>query len=563
MKFGRFLYLVLAACSLALTVSASPAAAVTGADWKPGRIMDDSVFYNEFSMSVSHIQQFLNAKTPTCDRWGTEPSEFGGGTRAQYGAAHGNPAPYTCLKDYYENTTTKENNLEGRGIPAGAKSAAQIIWDAGQTYDINPQVIIALIQKEQTLVTDEWPFPRQYRSATGYGCPDSTGCNSLYYGFYNQVRNAARQFRLYANNPNNFNHVPHQNNFIRWSPNTACGGRNVFIENQATASLYNYTPYQPNAAALNNLRGTGDSCSAYGNRNFWRIFNDWFGSTLGKPYGWHPIDKRSYTDNTKTVGIHESKLVAGQPYYLQIKARNTGNVTWSKSIPDRRVNVITSHATGRRSPFCTSTWINDPNPCNRPTSMIENEVEPGEVATFEFWIRAPQQSGVYDEHFSLIMDGTALFNDPGLYWHFTVAKALHRWEPVEKRSFIDDDETTGIHESRLVAGQRYYLRIKARNTGNVPWTKEVKHKRVNAITAHALGRKSPFCDTTWINDPVHCDRPTSMLETEVLPGQVGTFKFWIKAPTQPGTYDEHYSLIMDGTATLNDPGLYWHFKVNP
>ena len=46
-----------------------------------------------------------------------------------------------------------------------------------------------------------------------------------------------------------------------------CGTSSVYIQNQATAGLYNYTPYQPNAAALANLYGTGDSCSAYGNRN--------------------------------------------------------------------------------------------------------------------------------------------------------------------------------------------------------------------------------------------------------------------------------------------------------
>ena len=54
----------------------------------------------------------------------------------------------------------------------------------------------------------------------------------------------------------------------------------MYIQNQATANLYIYTPYQPNAAALNNLFGSGDGCSAYGNRNFWRLFSDWFGSTF-------------------------------------------------------------------------------------------------------------------------------------------------------------------------------------------------------------------------------------------------------------------------------------------
>jgi hypothetical protein len=418
MKLGGLLSFIIVAVSLVLTVGTSPATAISGADWKAGRIMDDSVFYNSFSMNAAHIQQFLNAKNPSCDRWGTEPSEFGGGTRAQYGTAHGNPPPYTCLKNYYENTTTKENNLEGRPIPAGAKSAAQIIWDAAQLYDINPQVLITLIQKEQTLVTDEWPFPRQFRSATGYGCPDSSGCNSLYYGFYNQVRNAARQFRLYANNPNNFNHVPRQNNFIRWSPNTSCGGSTVFIENQATASLYNYTPYQPNAAALNNLRGTGDGCSAYGNRNFWRIFHDWFGSTWGKPYAWAQVSKTIYTDSTKQKSIKENQVKRGQLLYVQIKALNTGNATWRKGVKYEQVSVGTSNPIDRRSRFCTADWMT--SACNRAAPMLENEVKAGEVGTFEFWLNAPLQPGVYKEYFNLVIDGTAWLSDIGFYWQFTV-----------------------------------------------------------------------------------------------------------------------------------------------
>ena len=274
--------LLLAIAVIASTVCMAPAKAVSGSDWRAGRIIDDAVFYNKSSMNIDQIQQFLSAKVPTCDAWGTQP--YGGTTRRGYWEPRGIKFPLTCLKSYQENTSTHENNLEGRGIPGGAKSAANIIWDAAQQYNINPQVLIVTLQKEQALVQDDWPWPVQYRSATGYGCPDSALCDSQYYGFYNQVNNAARQFRLYANNPNNYNHVPGRGNNILFNPNAACGSSNVVIENQATASLYNYTPYQPNQAALNNLYGTGDGCSAYGNRNFWRTFNDWFGaSRTGEP----------------------------------------------------------------------------------------------------------------------------------------------------------------------------------------------------------------------------------------------------------------------------------------
>src|SRR5690606_17254112 len=77
-----------------------------------------------------------------------------------------------------------------------------------------------------------------------------------------------------------YNYRAGQVNNVLYHPKAACGSAPVFIANQATAGLYNYTPYQPNTAALNNLYGTGDSCSSYGNRNFWRLYWDWFGSPV-------------------------------------------------------------------------------------------------------------------------------------------------------------------------------------------------------------------------------------------------------------------------------------------
>lgn len=279
--------------------------AVGASDWQAGNIIDDSVFYDKSSMTVGQIQQFLDSKV-SCDPWGEKGSELGGGTRAQWASAHGYALPFICLSGYYENTATLQNNLDGRSIPSGAKSAAQIIWDTAQSYNINPQVLIVLLQKEQGLVTDEWPVNVQYRSAAGYGCPDSALCDSKYYGFYNQIESAAWQFRRYVDNPAGFNHWAGGVNSVRWSPNSACGASDVYIENQATASLYNYTPYQPNQAALNNMYGLGDDCSAYGNRNFWRYFNDWFGSTHNKEtiisYKSH-VSYVGWTDATTNSGV--------------------------------------------------------------------------------------------------------------------------------------------------------------------------------------------------------------------------------------------------------------------
>lgn len=242
--------------------ASASAAPVVG--FNPGKIIDDVIFTNSNSMTANQIQSFLNSKVPVCDTWGTQQSELGGGTRAQWGDAHGSPAPFVCLKDYTE----------------GGKSSAQIIFDAANEFTINPQVLIVLLQKEQGLVTDTWPVNSQYRSATGYGCPDTAACDSQYYGLTNQIRWAARMFRAIMNNsPNWYTPYVLGNNFIRWNPASSCGGTNVTIQNRSTQALYNYTPYQPNQSALNAGYGMGDSCGAYGNRNFYLYFTDWFGST--------------------------------------------------------------------------------------------------------------------------------------------------------------------------------------------------------------------------------------------------------------------------------------------
>jgi hypothetical protein len=275
------LVLVLSASILA-TIASPQAKAVTASDWRAGRIIDDAVFFNKDAMSPTQIQLFLNAKVPICDR--NHQAFF-----TLNGRYH--QPPYTCLKEYNENPTTKENNI-GRFNPDGSpyivpggKSAAQIIWDAAQAHGINPQVLVVMLQKETAMVTDTWAATWQYDRAMGYGCPDSgpngsANCDTNYYGFYNQVSNAAWQLKRYTTNPDSYNFKAGVTRNILWNvAPTNCGSSPVYIETQGTAALYNYTPYQPNAAALNNLYGTGDGCSAYGNRNFWRLFNDWFGST--------------------------------------------------------------------------------------------------------------------------------------------------------------------------------------------------------------------------------------------------------------------------------------------
>lgn len=263
--------------------------AVSATDFKAGNIISDYVFYNKNSMSVAQIQDFLNYQIGSCDTWGSQrASDWGRGdiTRAQFAKQRwGADPPFVCLNNYHENPTTKETSYEkGGGWFSGGVSAAQIIYNAAQKYDINPQVLLVMLKKESSgpLTNDKWPLKPQYKYAMGYACPDSgpgnsANCNSEKGGFYKQMDLAAWQLKYYREHPNDYRYKIGWNE-IQYSPNIACGTKRVYIENIATLSLYIYTPYTPNDGALTNYP-RASHCGAYGNRNFFMFFSEWFGST--------------------------------------------------------------------------------------------------------------------------------------------------------------------------------------------------------------------------------------------------------------------------------------------
>ncbi len=240
--------------------NAVDAASLTGFD--PGYIISDYQMGNYNSMSEADIQAFLTAKNPCNNRDYSFYRSLSGATW------HWNDGHFVCLSE--------ERFGDGEVIGSG-DTAAHIIWQTAQDYRINPQVLLVLLQKETGLITDPIPNNLDYRKATGFGCPDTAACSSKYYGFKNQLRNAAALFRTVLDG--GWTNYPLGNNYIQYNPNAACGGSVVNIRSLATSALYRYTPYQPNAGALAAGYGTA-YCGAYGNRNFYHYFEDWFGGII-------------------------------------------------------------------------------------------------------------------------------------------------------------------------------------------------------------------------------------------------------------------------------------------
>lgn len=213
------------------------------------------------------------------------------------------------------------------------KSAADIIWTESRRYNINPQFLLALLQREQSLVQAINPTQKQLDWAMGYAiCDDCSMGDPLlqkYKGFGKQVHWAAKKIREdYL-----FDLETTGTTITGLGPGriAVIDGRIVIPTNKATSVLYTYTPH------------------LHGNQNFVAIWDKWFrkdyptGSLLqniedggiwliqfGKK---RPITSRTafysrYNPNTviqvepKDLVAYETGLPISFPNYSLLKAPN-------------------------------------------------------------------------------------------------------------------------------------------------------------------------------------------------------------------------------------------------
>lgn len=254
------------------SVDNAPAAAVPGVvrssltGFDPGTLIDDDLFYDGDAMSAAEIQAFLDARIGSC----------------QNGRCLN--VLETTVSSRAARYSTATGNLICGAIQGGNMRVSELIHRVQRACGISAKVILVTLQKEQGLVTSRAPSDWNLRAAMGQSCPDTAPCDPAFAGVGPQIVAGTTQLKTYR--AANFARQP-GTHFIQYNPNASCGGSNVRITNYATAALYNYTPYQPNAASLAAGYGLGDGCSSYGNRNFYNYYTDWFGAALrgGDPFG--------------------------------------------------------------------------------------------------------------------------------------------------------------------------------------------------------------------------------------------------------------------------------------
>ncbi len=167
------------------------------------------------------------------------------------------------VQDFLEKAGGALANYSTRDIDGKEKLASEIIYRASQEYRINPQFLIALIQREKSLITKKSPTKDDYNWATGFTCYDYRRPVPKYRGLTLQIDRAAWRFRYYLEHPWQFQFKAgvETKTLVNWKDKWLVRkyGRFVTPKNAATANLYNYAPH------------------VFDNWLFWKIWLKWFG----------------------------------------------------------------------------------------------------------------------------------------------------------------------------------------------------------------------------------------------------------------------------------------------
>lgn len=353
-SFTGIVYITLIILALPLTFLTNISRA--SAAYNANNIVSDTEFVNSTTLDAGGVQAFLNTR---------------GGTR---------------LRTFSEN----------------GQSAAQIIANAARSNGINPFVILATIQKEESLVDSNYNFDFRIQWAMGYAICDSCSLGDpnvvKYRGFTNQIDNGAWQLKR---------------NYSYWAANGSDWnvGRTMIIDdtavrfaNRATSALYRYTPHLS------------------GNQNFYNIYNSYKSFYYkGSGKSKQAVDKSALVaaklklankggqSGNQTVATYNARYVTqagvsnlrpGQKLTIYVYMKNTGTTIWENG---------SAHPVylGNDSPQDRSSALTGGN---IRWHLLNTAVSPGNVGVFSIQITAPA-AGTYVEKFRPVMEGVSWFGD--------------------------------------------------------------------------------------------------------------------------------------------------------
>lgn len=206
-----------------------------------------------------------------------------------------------------------------------------------------------------------------------------------------------------------------------------------------------------------------------------------------------------------------------------IQFRNRGTETWQKG----KVKLYVYDLNGKVSRYYDTSWPDQ----SGKIDFQENEVKQNEIATFTFKLKSPSEPGLFLNIFRLKGEQEIINNE---------TTAITRVDsPYQAQLAYNNIPLAMLNVWRFPAV------VKFKNTGITTWNQGM------VLKVYDLGEKvSQFKDKAWTDNFT----VAKMAEREVKPGQIGTFKFYFKAPKNTGTYINNFIMNINGKDVIVQGG---------
>src|SRR5437588_11156541 len=220
-----------------------------------------------------------------------------------------------------------------------------------------------------------------------------------------------------------------------------------------------------------------------------------------------------------------------------IHFRNTGTETWQRGVAGRQVKLgVSGDSTAQADAGLAVGWLS----ANRVATTSEVSVAPNAIATFIFTLRAPSTPGTYRLPLHPVLEGVQHLEDEGV---FVVVVS----DPGFHSAWVSQSPYPTLQAGQVSSP----LTIVFRNTGTQAWTKGVLGQEARLGINQDDAQWAPLA-INWMS----ANRVATETEPSVPPGANATFPFQVRAPQIAGTYSLHLRPVIDGTAWMEDEGVY-------
>jgi hypothetical protein len=446
------------------------------AAWNPSNIISDAQFSNSGAMSEQQVQEFLVNKNSYL-------------------------ANYSETRDSYIGPN---NDINSKGW-----SASKIIWQSANWYGLNPQVILATLQKEQSLVTTGYLNQYGIDWAMGYGVPDGSGRDYSKQGFSMQVDWGTWQLAWNMQKANSSDPTQRAKVAPYYTGNTlnicytygSSDCANTYISNGATASLYRYTPY------------------FHGNMNFANIMSLWF-----NPYDYEFV---SAINPPEVIAANQTKTA-------QIVLKNTGSQPWYNDSQNPLQTPMRLYVyRGAELYSADGSWESTGR-----IRMTTSVVQPGQNGVFNFTVKMPNGPGSYQLAFFPIIENTTMLKDVGMKFDITVPP----WQGMSFVSAVNPPDPVSPNSTVNVS-------IALKNLSSTLWQNDANNPN-NPTRLAVLAGSDLYEATTWASS----DR-IKMTTATAGYGETAYFNFKMKFDSRSSIKTLKITPVIEGVYQYQDSGM--------